>query len=291
MPEAKFYFYKAQLGENSPYQTLKQALDETAAKQRADQEVTIDGTPCFISESKQFTRSTGYLFTRVRMTELPSKVLHDGTLEELDLGDDDGLGEDVALAYGRLRNVVAIQSNRHSLSANGIARFLNTNWPEMNIAFNPIMSNDALERYTRCQQMRKVRLKLAQVNDLSFLDRSNLSSSEKILFQQFFQAPYAELILSMGHGRGYLRRNARRLVDYCLNLFRSGNDCVKILEISGKENEHSEMMVIDLLADRLVFSREVELSGRSINRDSLLRVACNALSENHAELSRVAQTP
>ena len=291
MPVAKFYFYQAQLERTSHYGTIKEVLDEIAPIPRPEQELKIEDTPCYLAGRQTFTRYTGYMFTRVRMTGLPPKVRNDGQRGELDLGDDEGLGEDVALAHGHLPNIVAIQANRHSLSATGIAVFLNKRRPEIGLRFDPIHTTDALERFSRFTQLRKLRLRLARVHDLSFLKRNDLSTSEKVLLEQFFQEPYAEIILSMGHGKGGLSEKARRLVDYFLNLFRGGNDCVKTLEISGKEDENSETMVVDLLNDRLVHYEDIELSKRSIDMQSLLRAACAALEKNNDELSHAAQNP
>ncbi len=185
--------------------------------------------------------------------------------------------------------LVAIQRNRHSLSANNIAKNINVIFPELNVSFLPILRNDALERFYKCNTLRKLRLKLAGRDDLSFIDNSDLSTNEKLTFHELLTEPYIDISFSVGRKNTTLSEKLKRFaILFTKHAKNSQTNTVLAVEVSGKEDESSASAIIDLLQDRLIHIGNVEVKGRSIDTNSLMRIACNAISSNYEELKKNA---
>lgn len=288
MPQVKFDFYTINMPEGSSM-SFKQALEEMAALPTEERLKEIDGSTCFLISSLKLSRYTAYLFTKIRMDALPPKTRVNGERSPLQLDDDEGLGEDVAIAYNEAINIVSIQRNRHSLSANNIVKLICMVFPEIQIQLLPILRNDALERFSRCNTLKKLRLKLSGTGDLSFLENSDLSTNDKVTFQQILTEPYVDVVFSVGRKNAVLTEKIRKYAEFFTNLFRTGDtETVLAVEVSGKEDENAPTALIDLLQDRLIHIGEVATENRTINTNHLMRVACSAISENYEELRKNA---
>ena len=286
MPQVKFDFFQVQISEDSPY-TFKETLDSISRLPTEDRIKDIDGSSCFLIQNLIQQRYSAYLFTKIRMDSLPPKTSVTGIRAPLDLDDDEGLGEDVAIAYNETLNIISIQRNRHSLSPNNIIRLIGMIFPEEHIKLLPILRTDALQRFANCNTLKKLRLKLAGCTDLSFLQNSPLSTNDKITFQQIMTEPYVDISFSVGRKNSGLSEKIKSYASFFANLARSeDNDSVLTVEVSGKENDDAPTAVIDLLQDRLIAVEEVNTSNRTIDTNHLMRSAINAIASNYEELQR-----
>lgn len=283
MPRVRFHLFE--VAQEDGDLNFGDALAQIAVKPIEERSTLLGDRRAILLESSSGTRSSAYLFTRVRMEGLPPKTGLDGHREDLDLDDDEGLGEDIAIAYDKVLNVVAIQRNRFSLSASNIIQYILSYFDELQIAINPIMSQDALERYSRQTILRKARIKLASTTDLSFLKGKDISEAERIMIQQMLESPYVDLIFSVGHRRGGLPQWIDRLVGKFIKAFQSGEDSIINIQITGKEDDDSESEYIDLLKERLTYDDDVEMSGRTINTAQLMSCAKNAIKANRKLLA------
>ena len=284
MSVARLDFYEVRTGQVSL--TLRQVLSDLLGRNATDRTCDIDGKACCLIEELCQLNYVAYLFTKVRMDDLPQKTKLDGSRTPLELDEDEGLGEDVAMAYDANLNVVAIQRNRHSMTANNIARLINFFYPEIQLNFVPILSRDALERFSRCNTLRKLRVKLAGASNCDFLNTNELSTNEKITMQEILSEPYVDITFSVGRKNTSLTAKIRRFAEFFSNFHRNGGDeTVLAVDVTGKEDDGTPSMMIDLLSEKLTFEHEVEQNGRTINTNHLLRVACAAISTNAAELA------
>ena len=289
MPKIKFDFFRVQAIDGNSI-SLKDALESIATMPPEERRVAIDGYSCFMTSSLSQTRFSAYLFTKLRMDGLPPRTRINGERRPLDLDDDEGLGEDVALAYCEALNIVSVQRNRQSLSANNIVYFIHNICPEINFALLPIMRVDALERFARCQTLKKLRIKLAGRRDLSFLRNSPLTTNDKVAFQQMMTEPSVDITFSVGRRNARLSEKISNFARTFTNIARSGEtDAVLALEVSGKEFDDSPTVVIDLLQDKLIGIGDVEMENRTINTNHLMRVAGGVIFENYEELQQYAR--
>ena len=171
MPRVTFDFFQIQTVENPP-RSFQETLDDLA--QHEEKSFLIDGINYLMIDALHLRGYSGYLFTKIRMNDLPQKTRSNGERTPLILDNDEGLGEDIAFAYNPILNIVALQRNRYSLSANTLVRIINSFAPELELRFLPILRNDALQRFIDCDVLKKLRLKLSGTNDFSFLRNSSL---------------------------------------------------------------------------------------------------------------------
>lgn len=282
MPKVTFDFFQVRTAENAP-QSFKETLDEVANQK--ERNVDIDGITYVMLDNLPQRGYNGYLFTKIRMDDLPQKTRADGARAPLVLDEDEGLGEDIAFAYSPVLNIIALQRNRYALSANTLVRIINFFSPELELRFLPILRRDALQRFTECNLLKKVRLKLSGTNDFSFLKDSDLSTAEKITFQEMLTEPYVDITFSVGRQKTKLTDKLRKFATFFTNHYNDGGqDVVLAVEITGKRDEDATTSVIDLLQDKLIYIGHVSSSGRTIDTNHLMRVACSALQENYGEL-------
>lgn len=284
MPVARFDFYEVRTGQTAL--TLQQVLDDLVGRDATDKTCDIDGKACCIIEHLRQFNYVAYLFSKVRMDSLPQKTKLDRSRSPLELEDDEGLGEDVAMAYDATLNIVAIQRNRHSMTATNIARLINYFYPEIQVGFVPVLSRDALERFARCDNLRKLRIKLAGATNCDFLNTDELSTNEKITMQEMLTEPYVDITFSVGRRNASLTAKIRRFAEFFSNFHKNGGDeTVLAVDVTGKESDEAPSTVIDLLSEKLTFEHDVNQNGRTIDTNHLLRVACTAISTNAVELA------
>lgn len=282
MPKVTFDFFQVQTAENTP-QSFNEVLDHLS--QQDDKSFAIDGITYAMIEKLHLLGYDGYLFTKIRMDDLPQKTRANGQRAPLALDEDEGLGEDIAFAYSPALKIIALQRNRYAFSANTLVRIISSVSPELELRFLPILRTNALQRFFECNLLKKLRLKLSGTHDLAFLRDSDLSPSEKITFQEMLTEPYVDITFSVGRQNVGLTEKLRRIATFFAGHHeRGGDDVVLAVEITGKQDGVDTTSVIDLLQDRLIYVGEVNRSGRTINTDHLMRVACSALQENYAEL-------
>lgn len=260
-------------------------LDHIVGLPEPKRTVTLFEKEARCVESCEHVGVPAFLFSRIRMQGIPrGRGLHGGE-RELVLGDDEGLGEDMAIAIDPDANVIAVQRHRFSLSASNIIGYINCFFPNASILLRPILTGDAMQQLREKQILRKLRVRLAGNTNLDFLRDSGFSAQERAEMQSFLNAPFVDITFSVGSNRVGLAEKFHRLTSGFLRASRNGEDGIIHLDISGKNNDESASETIDLLAEKLVYEGEVELKNRSIDTDHLLRIAVAAIVNNRAILS------
>lgn len=251
--KVKFDFFSVRTAEGNTI-SFEAALNELLAMPPEESSIKIDNTDCSVCDSLRQKEYYAFLFSKIRMDRLPSCRKRNRDRRPLDLDDDEGLGEDMAIAYSPSLKIVSVQKNIHSMSANNIVKFVNEFFPQMQLSFLPIVKRDALERFARCGILKKARIKLQGTEDFSFLRNSNFSPEEKLTIQQMLMEPYVEIVYSVGRKQTSLSENIKQKVFFWANHHRSEeNNNVLAVEITGKEDEEARTVAIDLLEDRLIY--------------------------------------
>ena len=84
----------------------------------------IGGVPFRMQELQKSGRYWDGDIVRIRMDDLPVIISRDGEVEEFDVDDDEGVGEETALRFDPKTRILAIQSNRSGASPSRLARYL-----------------------------------------------------------------------------------------------------------------------------------------------------------------------
>lgn len=283
--KVKFDFFGVRIAENSSI-NFEEALNALLAMSPEEGSIKIDNTDCFICDSRKIQECYAFLFSKIRMDHLPLRRKRNRDRRPLDLDDDEGLGEDMAIAYSPSLKIVSVQKNVHSVSANNIVKLVNDFFPQMQLSFLPIVKHDALERFSKCGILKKARIKLQGTDDLSFLKNSNFSPEEKLTIQHMLTEPYVDIVYSVGRKQISLSEKIKQKVMFWANYSRTEeNNNVLAIEITGKEDEKSKTVAIDLLDDRLIYLGDVGLIDRYVDLDHLQRTACEAIRQNYVELA------
>lgn len=284
--KARFDFYRVKpLSDTSV--SFSQVLNEITSLSPNDAQACIDNDTCLISKSEQFGKTLSVLFTKIRMDNLPQKTKATGERSPLDLDEDEGLGEDVAIAYNVDLNVIAIQRNIHSLSANNILKLIKEVVPSCDVEFLPIIKRNALERLLKFEQLKKVRIKFDGTGDLSFLQGESYNA--QLNAQAFFEEPYIECVWSVGRKNIALSDKIKNFViEFARKVKKDRPAALYNLEITGKETSEDPSITIDLLEDRLIAQREIPINpnGRSVDIQCLLKIASEVIAENYTELAK-----
>lgn len=284
--KARFDFYRVKPLSDASI-SFSQVLNEIVSMSPNDAQANIDGDTCLISKNENFGKNLSILFTKIRMNNLPQKTKATGERSPLDLDEDEGLGEDVAIAYNVVLNVVAIQRNIHSLSANNILRLIKEVNPACDVEFLPIIKQDALERILKFEQLKKIRIKINGTQDLSFLKNSGFSS--QLNAQEFFSEPFFECIWSVGRKKEGLSEKIKDKIGSLARIIKKDRPlAICNFEITGKETLSDPSITIDLLDDRLIGQKDIPINpnGRSVDIQILLRSAAEVITENYTELAK-----
>lgn len=267
--------------------TFVQALEHIFAEQPPNRIVTIDGYEGFLLDIQNVLQIQTYVFSKLRMNDLPYATSRQGTRAPLTLTDDQGLGEDMVMGYDAQLGVASIQSSSYSFRPGRIAQYMNHFFPDLQVRFLPIISPDIVQRFQRMTILKRLSFKIASTTNLDFLQESGLSAAERNAIQSFLAAPYLNITLSVGRGGrnrslgDRFKQIAAILSDAVLN---RGEDGIEHLVVAGKEDNNSVTDTVDLLEDQISFTNNVQRQGRSIDSGHLCRIAAAAINENRQML-------
>lgn len=201
----------------------------------------------------------GVCFVNMRGENLPSKVAEGKEQEDLDLEENEYIGEDMYVLYDRTNNVFMAQSNRMSLTINRITEFVNeTKKPDnMTVGFVPITRN-----LTRKElKNKRVRSILISCENLHEKDKINSAPLKSICdsVDGFGCLTYS---LKLGVGR---KRNAelspaesRKMIDDIINRTID----VKSAQVSVSDQITGEIEYVDLVENKLCSILEYKIGKR-----------------------------
>lgn len=292
-----FKYFQIHYAENFT-KRLPEILDEILGSPPKEKIETIHREERLLKTKKH--RANGnrsWLFASKRMRGLPMKIKGDGSSESLMLEEEEGLGENAALACDPTGSVVAIQSNRHAMSEKIIAEFINTFRPEASINFLPILRIDTLERLGRAAQVRKIHIKLGGALDFAHLQPLGLSVTEAMSLQHLYQSPAMDIVWSMGRKKNEALPAQFMAILKALVSFKNSENYegqFRALDAVLRLEEDGAMVSspIDFLTDRLYYPADISLNRqRELDEDELLSAACSALTERSHDLRSYLPNP
>lgn len=220
---------------------------------------------------------------RVRMNDTPAIANQDCTVSEIPLEDDQGIAERTAFLYDSGLGVLALHSKREAVSASRIAGFCSF-FKGRDVApfsLDPILRRDAEQKFRSMQKIRKIEVEYAKET------RSTISypdSSTRSFVRGLTDLAGETLSITVSAGRKRSNtlslENARAMIRTALN---GKREAVKKLKISGT-GAGDEILLIDLLEDRLRASTLINFRGRVPSYEQR-RIAVRKLySDNSAEI-------
>ncbi len=235
--------------------------------------------------SSSGNRATGDML-RIRMENLPIKAGLDGTLDEFDLEDDEGIGEESAFLYDSSLAVLAYQRNRTGVPVGRFAEYIERMAAiEGPITFEPVLEPSAMEKFTRMRRKTKVELKCARADNPSFWPEND-SVAQTIRNLSPLNAPYVNITASVGRQNGALDQSMLAEIVRSVIGYRQRNRVTK-MEVSGR-GAQDERLVVDLIEDRMVESVAMDVGRfRHAPYDSRARHIEQAYGTRHSQLARL----
>lgn len=266
MPSTYFHLYKITIEprEDSVYKTFQEILENPPVRQ-----VTMakNGNPFQIEGNikKSANIYTG-TFCLIQKNELPTKAQF-GKEPELIIGDDDdgGLGHYTSFMYDSTNDVIAIQTNRNGVSANGVAAYFRRNYKVKDITLEIIINPDKLEQLLKMTTISSFQVSIARPENAAFVNLDNKKAfSEMNTIADNTDANILTLQLGIGYKRdATLKRQS--IFSYVRNLLsKNQNLDVRKIEVKGKEHEDDNLDTLDLITNKVVIP-VVYKSPRTIN--------------------------
>lgn len=213
--------------------------------------------------------------SKLRSKNIPSRKRINQDKEDINLADDEYLGEFNLLIYDPAVNVLITQSNFYGLTAKQIAlslsglrlrtnEILGRTDGEAPYAVNlgPIIDNDAINRVLHNEIYRKVNIKGADFNEIAQANLNSTVLSRTIDALGEVHGVNFEVTLSMaktGKNESLESEEVRLMIEDVLRL--KNNDLDVAMHVSSRRDVESSIESIDLLSPRL--SSEIVLDVRN----------------------------
>jgi len=188
---------------------------------------------------------------RIRMNDIPDKLKLSGEREEIELDDDQGLGEITSFLYHPETSVLMLIRNRNAVSLSAFSDYLAAKQPLHGVKYDLILQEEAYERLQKFKRIGRVDLEVAAPGNAKIF--KHLDLSPKGLADLMNTTPRVRMsyAFSMSHDRdnslpkSIISDIASKVMSFSLNK----KEDIKMV-VSGNEKD-MEKEVIDLFTDAL----------------------------------------
>lgn len=236
-------FYRVEMPDTAGPTTFESLLKKANEKKANERVLDIDGRKIELHALSTSGEKWEGDMVKIRMTNLPSKATLSGEVEDLDLPSNAGLGEHTAFLYHQRLRVLLIQRSRSGVPAAIFNRYFEQIGKlDGPIDLTPIIQANAKDRIRAMQKVKKMRIKLAGIDHKKGLvsDGSSLEGAMKTI--NLLDAPYAELVFSMGRQEGSLDVPKAVKAALALGTMKEAS----VIELTGVRSD-DERDIIDLL--------------------------------------------
>jgi hypothetical protein len=210
----------------------------------------------FVRESSSFW--SGELM-RIRMDESFKKANIKGRVEAIEFDEDEGLGEETAFLYDPQLNVLVFHEHRGGVTLTHSAKYFKVMAQMKSVEFAPLLKSDVLDRIANMGVIRRFIVHMAKINNAASL-RGRGESTKKVLeLTRFFQAPTIQLDLSIGKEETTLDKVLAFVRELSGTQDTPFSEVKKIVVIGSDAADDSQEEIINVIEDRLVLLRPVEL--------------------------------
>jgi len=284
---AKIDFYTVEMPENSNLH-FEDFLKQVHALPENDRTKTANGTPVRLHRLVEI-ENLGNKFlegeiVRIRMSGLPSIAGLQSGVEDLNLPMNKGLGEQTAFLYHPATKTLLFHATQVGVSIPSFLRYFEIlgdsvlNLFQAQIFADPIIMKDALQRLAKMKSIRTVeyRLRVAEVNNMEFLEDQGLSVKQEIDLMNKYKAPSIDLRLSIGHLKNDSldTSNTQNTVKSLLRWEGKHPGDVARIRLSGADEDNEAIHIKNLLKETM---RETITLQLGQERNIPYAIRCDAL--------------
>jgi hypothetical protein len=190
---------------------------------------------------------------RIRMHEEMQRAKLNGEVRDIEFADDEGLGESSAFLYHPGTNMLIFQEVHGAVSRTAFSVYLKEIGQVTKIDLRPAINPDALARIERLE-VKKITIRMAQIHNANDRGSNRLAAG----FFRFLGALNAGGVnMVVKPERDGLLARIPELLRELLTANEQEDLALERVSVTGTDDE--EETVIDLLADRLVTTEEIEV--------------------------------
>lgn len=203
-------------------------------------------------------------FVRIRLNNLPSRTKLSGAQTDLELDDDEGLGENTAFLFDPKKKHLLVQTFRSSVTASAMRRYFSEFTGKVGPVFlHPVLRKDAMERLARLSESKKLVIQVAADDRMQGYDTENDAVESVLKLAKYLRSPSIEVTASIGHRGGSL--SPKRVFAAVKELLKMGDTTtnrVEKLKVAGDKASQ----LIDVLEFKLKYIEKVKEKGRALTR-------------------------
>jgi|GEM_PF-2076077 len=205
------------------------------------------------------------MFSRLKKSYFTKKGKIDAPLKNLDMEDDDYIGEEVCALYDPKLHVLMLQRNRDSLSPGGIEQYLNlmlskvTEDNQNQIFLEPICTDDANYRAKKGNVIRKLQVRVAD-KDIDKINKKDLGLKNLVNAWSQYEAPYVDIVLL--NGRFKDQKINKEPVHDLIDEISKNPELINKARLTIGDSGQPE--IIDLLTDKATDFSPVSISEKII---------------------------
>ncbi len=260
----KIDFYAVEMPGTTTFGSLLSKADNLPNDKRRT--FQIDGVPYRLLNLTHSGRLWHGNIVRIRMNDIPLKVKLSGATSDVDIEDDEGLGEENAFIFDAGIGVLVFQRNRFGAGADKFARYFeHVGKLAAPIVFAPIMRKHLINKLATLRTARYLYVRFAGVRNPRLLTGDGISASDAVELLGD-TAPVVDIKVSMGRKHGSLALGPvkdviKRLYKWATN-HTPGTQEIESLKISGTFDEDSEE-TLNLLDYRIHDKEDVQVDAHT----------------------------
>lgn len=261
--------------------TFEDAYNLVSQLPKEEKIMFIDKIPLWLHSHRTTEQYIQGDMVRLRMDNLPAKGKLSGTIENLDLEDDEGISEQSAFFYSKSTNVLLLQKvvggvdiGRFCKYFSEISEFSGT------IIAEPILEADAMRKFKNFKEIREFEIKIASLESLEIYKDIDPSVEEILELNSELNSSTISVTFSAERKKEN-HISIKRAMDIAKSLLKiHGHESSKVRKVNAMGiSDTDESIYLDLLGTRMREKIDISFSGSQRNRDIPYAIRIDAIKK------------
>jgi hypothetical protein len=257
-------FYRVEMPESES--SFEDVLGRVMAMPKEDRTHKFASAPIRLQVAEKVQNTNNQEFwhgelVKIRMIEPPVKASLSGDLEDIQLDDDEGIGERTVFMYFPAMRVLLLHKTLAGVSITSLlSYFQKITGMQHEMAADPVLNSDAMRRLDNFEVLQKIDLRVAGLDNLSIFQQDDRAIGDILdNVSKAFKAPSVSITASMAGRKGTLDKEMvsqliKKFLRFSAGQKNSSDDksspTTRVMRITGKDSEESRnSSIVDLLRD------------------------------------------